>query len=102
MLHLIALIKRNQRDWLMAYLQTKRPGSCYKSIQQMLRRFAKRHGFSRQRPTICKKSQVFLAETRDEFAFEFHREYRAYGKECTYNVDETGIYYDMPPNYIWA
>ncbi|RHY25083.1 hypothetical protein DYB32_008527 [Aphanomyces invadans] len=55
-----------------------------------------------QRPTTCKKSQVFLAETRDEFACEFHREYRAYGKECTYNVDETGIYYDMPPNYIWA
>ncbi|RHY20402.1 hypothetical protein DYB32_010033 [Aphanomyces invadans] len=81
-------IKRNQQDWLMAYLQTKCPGSGYKSIQQMLRRFVKHHGFSRQRRTKCKKSQVFLAETRDEFACEFHREYWAYGKECTYNVDD--------------
>ncbi|RHY88644.1 hypothetical protein DYB35_012452 [Aphanomyces astaci] len=37
-----------------------------------------------------------------EFAAEFHREYIAYGKDCVYNVDETGIYYDMPPRYIWA
>ncbi|RLO06880.1 hypothetical protein DYB28_013259, partial [Aphanomyces astaci] len=33
---------------------------------------------------------------------EFHCEYIAYGKECVYNVDETCIYYDMPPRYIWV
>ncbi|RHZ16633.1 hypothetical protein DYB26_016419, partial [Aphanomyces astaci] len=46
--------------------------------------------------------QTDLAEVQSDFAAEFHREYIAYGKECVYNVDETGIFYDMPPRYICA
>ncbi|RHY99467.1 hypothetical protein DYB31_014106 [Aphanomyces astaci] len=101
-MHMITWIKRNQRPWLLNYLATKKPGSGYNSILQFLRRFCQRHGFSRQRPGKSKKSPGDLAEIRDEFALDFHRSYSAYGKECTYNVDETGFYYDMLPNYIWA
>ncbi|RHY82401.1 hypothetical protein DYB26_008606 [Aphanomyces astaci] len=49
-----------------------------------------------------KKPQGDLSELRDEFPLEFHRSYSAHSKECTYNVDETGFYYDMPPHYICA
>ncbi|RQM20368.1 hypothetical protein B5M09_013482 [Aphanomyces astaci] len=40
--------------------------------------------------------QAYLAEVQSDFVAVFHREYIAYGKECVYNADETGIYYDMP------
>ncbi|RHY21038.1 hypothetical protein DYB32_009912 [Aphanomyces invadans] len=100
--HMLTWVKHNQREWLATYLATKKDGNGYSSLLLLLRRFCKRHGISRQRPGKSKRSQVELEDTRDIFAVEFHREYRAYGKECVYNVDETGIYYDMPPNYIWA
>ncbi|RHZ08639.1 hypothetical protein DYB26_014715 [Aphanomyces astaci] len=48
-----------------------------------------------------KQSQAALVEVRDKFA-EFHREYRGFGPEAIYNVDETGFHYDMPPKYIWS
>ncbi|RHY21798.1 hypothetical protein DYB36_011325 [Aphanomyces astaci] len=101
-MHIINWIKRNQRTWLLDYLSIKAAGSGYKSLLQLLRRFCRRHGFSRQRLAKSKKTQGDLSELRDEFALEFHRSYSAHSKECTYNVDETGFYYDMPPHYIWA
>ncbi|RHY47834.1 hypothetical protein DYB38_011684, partial [Aphanomyces astaci] len=51
---------------------------------------------------LNKVKQADLAEVQSEFAAEFRCEYIAYGKDCVYNVDETDIYYDMPPRYIWA
>ncbi|RHY05613.1 hypothetical protein DYB25_005057 [Aphanomyces astaci] len=100
--HMITWIKINQRDWLMQYLSTKKPTAAYSSLLKLLQRFCSRHGFSRQRPTKNKLKQSLLSEVHDEFAQEFHREYVAYGKDCVYNVDETGMYYDLPPSYIWA
>ncbi|RHY59851.1 hypothetical protein DYB30_010363 [Aphanomyces astaci] len=100
--HLILWIKANQREWLTNYLATKQQRTSYDSLLRLLQRFCDRHGFSRQRPTKNKVKQADLADVQSEFAAEFHREYIAYGKDCVYNVDETGIYYDMPPRYIWA
>ncbi|RLO09314.1 hypothetical protein DYB28_005670 [Aphanomyces astaci] len=73
--HLIMWIKANQREWLNDYLATKQPSV----------------------PPKNKVKQADLAEVQSDFAAVFHREYIAYGKECVYNADETGIYYDMPP-----
>ncbi|RLO11337.1 hypothetical protein DYB28_010349 [Aphanomyces astaci] len=101
-IHMVTWIKRNQRAWLVSYLANKKPGTGYNSLLLLLRRFSARHGLSRQRPGTSKRSQEDLEDTRDIFAAEFHREYRAHGSESVYNVDETGIYIDMPPNYIWA
>ncbi|RHY13026.1 hypothetical protein DYB28_002810 [Aphanomyces astaci] len=42
--------------------------------------------------TKNKVNKADLAEVQSDFAAEFHREYIVYGKECVYNVDETGIY----------
>ncbi|RLO08097.1 hypothetical protein DYB28_001274, partial [Aphanomyces astaci] len=97
--HLILWIKANQREWLTNYLATKQQRTSYDSLLRLLQRFCDRHGFSRQRPT---KNKVKHADVQSEFAEEFHREYIAYGKDCVFNVDETGICYDMPPRYIWA
>ncbi|RHY73780.1 hypothetical protein DYB38_010076 [Aphanomyces astaci] len=45
--------------------------------------------------------QTVLAEVAAEFARDFHHEYACYCKDCVFNVDETGMYYDLPPSYIW-
>ncbi|KAF0758132.1 hypothetical protein AaE_004032 [Aphanomyces astaci] len=94
--HLVLSIKANQREWLNNYLATKQQSTSYDSLLRLLQHFCDRHGFFRQRPTKNKVKQADLAEVQSDFAAEFHREYIAYSKECVYNVDETGIYYDMP------
>jgi hypothetical protein len=40
--------------------------------------------------------------TRDAFSARFWGDYGHYPPEDIYNVDETGIFYDMPPRRIWA
>ncbi|RHY74282.1 hypothetical protein DYB34_013671 [Aphanomyces astaci] len=100
--HLVLSIKANQREWLNNYLATKQQSTSYDSLLRLLLHFCHRHGFSRQRPTKNKVKQADLAEVQSDFAAEFHREYIAYSNECVYNVDEAGIYYGMPPRYIWA
>ncbi|RQM30181.1 hypothetical protein B5M09_013778 [Aphanomyces astaci] len=87
---------------LLNYLATKKPDAAYNSLLKLLQRFFKRHGFSRQRPTKNKLKQTVLAEVTAEFAGDFHHEYASYSKDCVFNVDETGMYYDLPPSYIWA
>ncbi|RHY41447.1 hypothetical protein DYB30_014154 [Aphanomyces astaci] len=87
---------------LLNYLATKKPDAANNSLLKLLQRFCKRHGFSRQRPTKNKLKQTVLAEVAAEFAGDFHHEYASYSKDCVFNVDETGMYYDLPPSYIWA
>ncbi|RHZ03135.1 hypothetical protein DYB31_009136 [Aphanomyces astaci] len=99
-IHMVTWIKRNQRAWFVSYLANKKPGTGYNSFLLLVRLFSAR--LLRQRPGTSKRSQEDLEDTRDIFEAEFHREYRAHGSESVYNVDETDIYYDMPPNYIWA
>ncbi|RHY21904.1 hypothetical protein DYB32_009681 [Aphanomyces invadans] len=81
---------------------TKKAVVAYDSLLRFLRRFCQRHGFSRQRQTKNKLKQTVLTGVRDEFARDFHREYRSYETNCVYNVDETGMYYNLPPTYIWS
>ncbi|KAH9088220.1 hypothetical protein Ae201684P_015555 [Aphanomyces euteiches] len=65
-------------------------------------RFCDRYGFSRQRPVLSKQTQEVLESVHMEFAESFHREFAAYSADTVYNVDETGMYYDMPPRVIWS
>ncbi|RLO13717.1 hypothetical protein DYB28_014026 [Aphanomyces astaci] len=99
---MITWIKINQRAWLMSYLSTKKSDVAYDSLLRLLRRFCQRYGFSRQRQTKNKLKQAVLTEVHDEFARDFHREYQSYENDCVFNVDETGMYYNLPPTYIWA
>ncbi|RHZ00821.1 hypothetical protein DYB35_012824 [Aphanomyces astaci] len=86
----------------MSYLATKKSDVAYDSLLRLLRRFCQRYGFSRQRQTKNKLKQAVLTEVHDEFARDFHRQYQSYENNCVFNVDETGMYYNLPPTYIWA
>ncbi|KAH9100765.1 hypothetical protein Ae201684P_006959 [Aphanomyces euteiches] len=101
-LHVINWIKRHHYSWMVAYLADKPPGRGYDSLLRLMQRFCDRHGFSRQRPGISKQPQHVLDSVHQGFADEFHREYAAFGKDCVYNIDETGMYYEMPPRVIWS
>ncbi|RLN92696.1 hypothetical protein DYB28_007498 [Aphanomyces astaci] len=46
--------------------------------------------------------QTVLAEVQEEIASDFHHEYASYSNDCVFNVNETGMYYDLPPSYIWS
>ncbi|RHZ25931.1 hypothetical protein DYB31_012917 [Aphanomyces astaci] len=99
---MITWIKVNQREWLFNYLATKKPDAAYNSLLKILQRFCKCHGFSRQRPTKNKLKKTVPAEVAAEFTGDFHHEYASYFMDCVFNVDEPGMYYDLPPSYIWA
>ncbi|ETV66450.1 hypothetical protein H257_17118 [Aphanomyces astaci] len=81
---MIAWNKINQRAWLMSYLATKKSDVAYDSLLRLLRRFFQRYGFSRQRQTKNKLKQA------------------SYENYCVFNVDEAGMYYNLPPTHIWA
>ncbi|KAG9417112.1 hypothetical protein AC1031_001502 [Aphanomyces cochlioides] len=101
-LHIINWIKPYHYNWMTAYLADKPPGRGYASLLRLMQRFCDRHGFSRQRPGISKQHQHVLDSVHQGFADDFHREFFAYGENCVYNVDETGMYYEMPPRIIWS
>ncbi|TYZ66993.1 hypothetical protein PybrP1_004965, partial [[Pythium] brassicae (nom. inval.)] len=42
-------------------------------------------------------SKAALLAVRDEFSAEFCSTYSKYSDADIYNIDETGIYYDLPP-----
>ncbi|RHZ12253.1 hypothetical protein DYB37_010858 [Aphanomyces astaci] len=102
MTNMITWFKINQRAWLMSYLATKKSDVAHDSLLRLLRRFCQRYGFSRQRKTKNKLKQAVLIDIHGEFARDFHREYQSYENDCVFNVDETGMYYNLPPTYIWA
>ncbi|RHY14864.1 hypothetical protein DYB25_012442 [Aphanomyces astaci] len=98
--HLVNFLKRNNKDWLERYLANKTSG--YKSLLKLLQRFCSDHGFSRQKPSKAKRTQVELDATRTAFAKEFNLAFEGFSRDAIINVDETGMHYDMPPHAIWA
>ncbi|CAK4754768.1 unnamed protein product [Aphanomyces euteiches] len=101
-IHVINFMKRTQRAWLNSYMATHDTDKAYNNLMRMIQRFCDRHGFSKQKPHKIKRNQEELEELRDEFAEDFHRRYAAYGSDDVYNVDETAVYFDMPPRTIWS
>ncbi|CAK4352360.1 unnamed protein product, partial [Aphanomyces euteiches] len=101
-IHVINFMKRTQRAWLNSYMATHDTDKAYNNLMRMIQRFCDRHGFSKQKPHKMKRNQEELEELRDEFAEDFHRRYAAYGSDDVYNVDETAVYFDMPPRTIWS
>ncbi|CAK4709162.1 unnamed protein product [Aphanomyces euteiches] len=84
----------------MDYISTR--SSDFASLQRLLQHFADRHGFSQQGICRQKRTQTDLDDTKRAFAQWFHQTYADLPNDCLYNADETGIYYDMCPNTIWA
>jgi len=101
--HLVNFIKLKKPDWLVKYLSTKKTSiSGYNALFRLLQRFAHRHGFSRQIITRSTKSLEDLLAIRDNFSEAFWAAHGHVPQEDILNVDETGVYYDMPPSRIWA
>ena len=100
--HIINYLKIHCKNWLTKYLAEKNARSKSNSLYRLIQRFCHRHGFSRQRLTRRKITQSQLEGIRDAFGAEFHSEYKDNDLDTIYNVDETGIYYDMAPHTIWA
>ncbi|RHX97347.1 hypothetical protein DYB25_009257 [Aphanomyces astaci] len=101
--HLVTWLKTYQPDWLAEYMSSKPTDErAYKSLVQWCLRFANRHGYHHRVPCPAKKTQVELAETQQEFSTEFFSSFDHLSKHGWINVDETPVYYDMPPRRTLA
>ncbi|RQM11034.1 hypothetical protein B5M09_011610 [Aphanomyces astaci] len=94
--HMLQYLREDHLDWIEHYMRSRRSG--YQSLLRLLQHFAERHGFSRQRICRQKKSQ----EELEAFGKQFHDKHPGIDMDVLYNSDETGMYYDMYPNIIWA
>ncbi|KAG6574318.1 Dimodular nonribosomal peptide synthase [Phytophthora cinnamomi] len=101
---MLEYIKKNHRHWFNNYVAGKKNiVSADNAIMRLLQRFSKRHGFTVQAAQHTKKTSADLEETDVKFAIEFLDKYEhVHSLSTIYNVDETAIYYDTPPNYILA
>ncbi|RLO10571.1 hypothetical protein DYB28_010518 [Aphanomyces astaci] len=98
--HMLQYLREAHLDWIEHYMRSRRSG--YHSLLRLLQHFAERHGFSRQRICRQKKSQEELEVTRIAFGKQFQDKHPGIDMDVLYNSDETGMYYDMCPNTIWA
>ena len=100
---MIDFIRMNFCDWLSLYIKGKKDSSGgYLALQKLLRYFARLNGFSRKRVCKSRRSAQDLEETRNQFAANFWEQHWDISLADIFNVDETGIFYDMPPKYIWT
>ncbi|RHZ21996.1 hypothetical protein DYB37_006756 [Aphanomyces astaci] len=99
-MHMVTFMKRNHGEWLASYRTGKR--DAYKSLLKLCQEFAKRHGFSQRVACFTKMPTPDMLEIRQDFACKFWTKYHAYAASEIMNVDETAVYYDMPPGKIWA
>ncbi|RHY27050.1 hypothetical protein DYB32_007085 [Aphanomyces invadans] len=96
--HLITFIKTHHKEWLDQYLATKKNDDrAYHSLLKLCQRFSTRHRYSQQVPSPTKVSQSVLQETKTAFAAAFWSKFRDTAPCDIINIDETAVYYDMPP-----
>ncbi|RLO02404.1 hypothetical protein DYB28_010608 [Aphanomyces astaci] len=89
--------------WLEAYLVNKKSDDTgYFSLLRLCQRFSARHRFSQQVPVETKMPQADMTQIRDEFAASFWSKFRMTDTSDIINVDETSVYYDMPPGKTLA
>ncbi|RHZ32835.1 hypothetical protein DYB37_012807 [Aphanomyces astaci] len=101
--HLVTWLKTYQPDWLAEYMSSKPTDErAYKSLVQWCLRFANWHGYHHRAPCPAKRTQVGLAETQQEFSTEFFVSFGHLSMHGWINVDETLVYYDMPPRRTLA
>ncbi|RHZ04136.1 hypothetical protein DYB26_016420, partial [Aphanomyces astaci] len=99
-MHMVTYMKMHHKQWLDQYKATKK--DLDKAILGLCQAFARRHRFSQRVPCDSKMREPELVHVRDEFAAKFWGKYSDYRPHDIINVDETAVYYDMPPGKIWA
>ncbi|KAF0716402.1 Aste57867_2874 [Aphanomyces stellatus] len=101
--HLITYMKSNHMEWLTDYLASKKSEDrAYHSLLRLCQRFSARYRFSQRVPCASKLKQVELLETKKKFAAEFWAKFADKDPSDIINVDETAVYYDMPPGKTLA
>ncbi|RHY21988.1 hypothetical protein DYB25_011919 [Aphanomyces astaci] len=101
--HLVTWLKTYQPEWLAEYMSSKPTDErAYKSLVQWCLRFANRHGYYHRVPCPAKSTQEELAVTQEAFAADFGSTFGHLPKHAWINVDETPVYYDMPPGRTLA
>ncbi|RLO05968.1 hypothetical protein DYB28_000960 [Aphanomyces astaci] len=101
--HLMRWVKANKMAWLVQYLSSKTSDAvAYKSFRTLLLRFSYRHRFRHRIPCKRKVSQQVLDSVWLGYAATFWDKYAQYDKSRILNVDETAIFYDMPPGKTLA
>ncbi|RHY15783.1 hypothetical protein DYB32_010722 [Aphanomyces invadans] len=100
--HMVNFLKQHQQPWLQEYIARQKAGCGYDNLLKLLQEFCRRHGYTHQQASMSKRVISDLESTRTEFAARFYGVHGDVPDHCVYNVDETGIQYDMPPRYIWS
>ncbi|RHY24825.1 hypothetical protein DYB32_008675 [Aphanomyces invadans] len=91
-------VKRNHKDWLITYLASKKSEAvAFNSFRSLLLRFAQRHRFRHRVPCVNKVTQSVFDEVWLGYAASLWDKYAEYDRSQIYNVDETAVFYDMPP-----
>ncbi|RHY24252.1 hypothetical protein DYB32_008918 [Aphanomyces invadans] len=98
--HMVNFLKQYQQPWLQEYIARQKAGCGYDKLLKLLQKFCRRHGYTHQQASMSKRVISDLEST--EFAARFYGEHGDVPDHCVYNVDETGIQYDMPSRYIWS
>ncbi|RHY49964.1 hypothetical protein DYB38_011779 [Aphanomyces astaci] len=85
--HLMRWVNTNHKEWLPQYLASKKNEAvAYQSFRSLMHRFADRNRFRHHMGN----------------AFHFWSTYGHYPRSQILNVDETGVYFDMPPGMMLA
>jgi len=100
--HMIRYILAYHDEWGLAYRGKHASEDAAFNLARMCRRFAYKNGFGRRVATSNKLKTHDLQEIKATFAFEFWAKYQTLEPARLVNVDETGIFMDMPPRYILA
>ncbi|RHY14123.1 hypothetical protein DYB32_010874 [Aphanomyces invadans] len=101
--HMVTFMKTHHMDWFQDYVASKKSDDhAYCSLLKLCQRFSQRHRFSQRVPCVTKEPQVDLAEKKATFAAAFWDKFASTAAEDIVNVDETSVYYDMPPTKTLA
>jgi len=97
-------VKAAQPEWLGDYMTRARSHeTAYTSLLRLLRKTARSLGFRwrRARPA-AKLTPAQLEAEKERFSALFWAEHADLDDSDVFNIDETGVFLDMPPRYTFA
>ncbi|KAF0710809.1 hypothetical protein AaE_012371 [Aphanomyces astaci] len=102
-MHMITWIKTYQPHWIEEYMSNKVSNiRAYQALMLLCQRFAHRNGFSQRIPCYSKLKMHELQEVQRTYAASLWTQRHDQPLRGIVNVDETAVYYDMPPPTTWC
>ncbi|RHZ20427.1 hypothetical protein DYB26_010392 [Aphanomyces astaci] len=100
---MITWIKTYQLHWIEEYRSNKVSNiRAYQALMLLCQRFAHRNGFSQRIPCYSKLKMHELQEVQRTYAASLWTQRHDQPLRGIVNVDETAVYYDMPPRTKWC